>query len=155
MSLTLCETAEGCQESVRLAADWIGKNLADQSIAPPTVITGDVIFAIQTNRPETQPHAVVSIFSDPPPPGLKDREADLRELVAAAPGFRSSFAIGPTNTGGGVTVLVADDKAAADAIRQRTREYVTTKYPEAVPTTPPRIIEGQAVKRIVGAAVTA
>jgi hypothetical protein len=68
-------------------------------------------------------------------------------------GFRSSTAIGPTNTGGGVTVLVADDKAAADEIRRRQREYVQTEYREAIPTTPPRIIEGQAVKRIVAESV--
>src|SRR5215472_16168960 len=124
ISLTVCETAEGCAETVRLAAGWIGQNLADQHIAPPTVLEGNVIFSISAGKPEAQPHVVVTIHSDPPPPGLKEREGIARERLLAMPGFRSSTAIGPTNTGGGVTVLVSDDKAAADEIRRRQREYI-------------------------------
>jgi hypothetical protein len=155
VSGTICETAEACAETVVIAADFLAKNLADLHVAPPTVLSGEVIYNLSARKPEAQPYTVTTIFSDPPPPGLKERAELLRETTLARDGFRHAVAIGPTNTGGGVTILVADDKASADAIRQANREYIEKEYPEAKPTRPPRIIEGQAVARITAEGVPA
>ena len=146
LTLTVCDTAEACSESVTLAANLLARTLGDQKPAPPTVLEGEVIFNITAERPEAQPHVVVAIFNQPPPPGLKEREAEIRGVVSAAPGFRSWTAIGPTSSGG-VIVLVADDKAAADEIMRRMREHNRANRPEL--TTPqPQLIEGQAIRRV-------
>ena len=91
------------------------------------------------------------IFNQPPPTGLKEREAEIRGVVSAAPGFRSWTAVGPTSTGG-IIVLVADDKAAADEIMRRMREYDQANHPELAATmasAQPQLIEGQAIRRIL------
>ena len=154
LTLTVCETAEACTETVTLAANLLAQTLGDRKPAPPTVFEGEVIFNITAERPEAQPHVVVAIFNQPPPPGLKEREAEIREVVSAAPGFRSWTAVGPTSTGG-IIILVADDKAAADAIMRHMRDYNQANHPELAATAQPQLIEGQAIRRIRGETVPA
>ena len=43
-SVTVCEQRAGCDESTRLAADWIGKNLPNLKLNPPHVAEGEVSF---------------------------------------------------------------------------------------------------------------
>jgi hypothetical protein len=155
VTFTACETAEACTETVAIAANFMAQTLADKHYPSPTVISGELIYSVTAGKPDAQPAVALNIFSDPPPAQLKERATARRDTLLALPGFRSTFAIGPTNLGGGATLLVADDKTSLEAIRQSQREYIEKEYPEAMPTTPPRTIFGQAVARIVGEPVTA
>jgi hypothetical protein len=68
--------------------------------------------------------------------------------LKAIPGFRLNAAFGPTNEGGGCTVIVGDNKEAADAIARSNREAIessTLKSPDPANVT---TIEGEGVKLI-------
>jgi hypothetical protein len=43
-SVTVCESRTGCDETSKLAADWIRKNLPSLKISPPQIIQGDLLF---------------------------------------------------------------------------------------------------------------
>ena len=91
------------------------------------------------------PHVVVRIFSVPAPAGLREREAEVRELMTVVPGFRAYSVI---DTGTGVVTIVAgDDKAATDEVGRRMGQFVQANYPEVL-RTPPQIIEGEGIFRI-------
>jgi hypothetical protein len=156
LSVTACDTAAGCAETVTLAADWIGKNLADQHIAPPTVYEGEILITFATERPRAaNPHVVIALFSDPPPPSVKAHEAELREAMMATPGFRGWHAT-PTTAGGGFLVMVAEDKPSADDVMRRLVAFNEAHVPDVaaiMAARPPRIIEGEGVKliRVAGA----
>jgi hypothetical protein len=152
MSTTICDTAEACTETVTIAANWIGQNLADQNIAPPTVYVGEIILTFSANRPEARPFAFARIFSEPGPPGATERADEIREIVSAVPGYRS-YGVMRTATGA-VNLTVADDKASADEIAQRLHAWVQANWPD-FSRPAPRVIEGQAVKRIIGQTVPA
>jgi hypothetical protein len=156
LSVTTCDTAAGCAETVTLAADWISKNLADQRIAPPTVYEGETLITFATERPrEANPHVVIALFSDPPPPSVKEHESGLREAMRATPGFRGWHAT-PTTAGGGFLVMVAEDKAGSDDMMRRLIEFNEAHVPDVaaiMAARPPQIIEGEGVNliRVAGA----
>jgi hypothetical protein len=158
LSLTMCDTAAGCTETVTLAADFLARNLADQHIAPPRVVEGEIIYADRPDGPPVEsPYVAVRIIADPPPvAGLKELEPVVRENAKATPGWRSNYAFGPTNLGGGCTVIVAGNKEAAEAFAQRNRDELRAHHPEMVPTGSIELIEGTGVKIIAASdAVTA
>jgi hypothetical protein len=152
MSFTSCDTAEGCAETVKLAATWIAQTLPDQKIAPPTVYEGEIIHSFSAGKPEAKPYVRVAIFSAPGPPGAGERGDEIREIVSAVPGYRS-YTVVRTATGA-FNGLVTDDKASADEIRDRLRAWLQTNYP-GFSRPDPQIIEGQAVKRIIAQTVPA
>ena len=152
VSLTFCDTAEGCAETVRLAASWIRANVADQNIAPPVVHEGEVKISFTAGKPEATPYIRVAIFSEPGPAGSGERGDEIREVVSAVPGYRTYAAI--QTASGAVHITVADDKASGDEIIKRLRAWVSTKYPN-FSRPDPQVIEGQGVARIVAAAVPA
>jgi hypothetical protein len=41
VSVTICETQAGCEESSRRAAAWLQENLPDVKVRPPTILTGE------------------------------------------------------------------------------------------------------------------
>jgi hypothetical protein len=43
-SITVCESARGCEESSKRASDWLRNNLPDLKIQPPVVQSGEVCF---------------------------------------------------------------------------------------------------------------
>lgn len=47
VSVTLCEDKAGIDESVKLAADWIKKNVPNTGVGPPVVKAGVVIAEIK------------------------------------------------------------------------------------------------------------
>jgi hypothetical protein len=42
VSVTVCESQRGAEETNRLAADWIKKNMANANIPTPEIYAGDV-----------------------------------------------------------------------------------------------------------------
>jgi hypothetical protein len=44
-TITLCETRKGCDESTKLAADWLQKNVTNLKVTAPLVSYGDVSVA--------------------------------------------------------------------------------------------------------------
>ena len=44
-SITVCEDKAGCDETVRLAADWVKANVPGD-IAPPTITEGETVLRI-------------------------------------------------------------------------------------------------------------
>ena len=40
VSVTICETKEGCEESSKRAAAWVQEHFPNEKIAPPTIIGG-------------------------------------------------------------------------------------------------------------------
>ena len=47
VSVTVCEDKVGCDESSRLAREWIGKNASDLGASPPTVVEGSVLLHLK------------------------------------------------------------------------------------------------------------
>jgi hypothetical protein len=41
VTVTVCDTKEGTDESIRRAADWVGKNVSGASIGPPEISEGE------------------------------------------------------------------------------------------------------------------
>jgi hypothetical protein len=153
ISLTTCQDKAGCDESIQRAADWIKTNLPDAKIDPPRILEGEPMFRFTAEQvSDNRPHVVARIFSDPPPPGLKEREGEVRELMTAVPGFRAYNAIDLGN--GGITLVVGEDKAATDEIGRRMREYVQATAPGVLRATP-QIIEGEGVFRFEARAAPA
>jgi hypothetical protein len=150
VSLTFCDTADGCAETVRLAASWIRDNVADQNIAPPVVHEGTVMVTFTAGKPEATPYVRVAIFGEPGPAGAGERGDEIREVVSAVPGYRTFAAI--QTASGAVNIIVADDKASGDEIVKRLRAWISTNYPN-FSRPDPQVIEGQGVARIVAAAV--
>jgi hypothetical protein len=50
-TVTICETKEGCEESVRAAAAWVKANMPDLAPKPPQVITGESLISFGGNKP--------------------------------------------------------------------------------------------------------
>ena len=50
-SITVCEDRAGCDESTRLAGDWLRQNLPELKIAAPQIIAGDI--ALKFSRSKT------------------------------------------------------------------------------------------------------
>jgi len=152
MSFTLCETAQGCAETVKLAAGWVRDNVPG-NIAPPRVIDGEVLMTFQaqdgTRHPASTRVALV-IFPAPPPPSVKANAETIRELCESVPGFRLWSAT-PTSDGqGGFVTVVADDQAGIDAILQKMVEF-NASQPDilaAVAGRQPEVIVGDGVKLI-------
>jgi hypothetical protein len=46
-SVTICEDKAGTEESMRVAREWIAKNAANLSVAPPTVVEGTVLLHLK------------------------------------------------------------------------------------------------------------
>ena len=44
-TITICDNRKGCDESTRLAADWLKHNLPNLKLTPPRVVTGEVTLA--------------------------------------------------------------------------------------------------------------
>ena len=44
MSVTVCETREGCDETTKRAGEWLKQNLPDLKIEAPEVTKGDLAF---------------------------------------------------------------------------------------------------------------
>ena len=42
VTLTTCETQAGCDESIRLAGEWLRQNVSQLKIKPPVVVEGEV-----------------------------------------------------------------------------------------------------------------
>ena len=50
-TVTICETKEGCEESARVAAQWLRENMPDLSPTSPQVITGESHLSFGANKP--------------------------------------------------------------------------------------------------------
>jgi sarcosine oxidase delta subunit len=47
VSVTVCSDKAGCDESLKVARDWIQKNVPNTGAAPPTVAEGSVILQLK------------------------------------------------------------------------------------------------------------
>ena len=147
---TVCDTAAGCAETVRLAAGWIRDNLGSQNIAAPRLLEGDILHTFQAEgQPPANPHVALVVFPAPPPQIVKDSADKIRELVSSVPGYRL-WSAAPTNDGQrGFVVMVADNKSGTDQMMQRMVEF--NQQPEiqqVLQGRQPEIIEGEGVKLI-------
>jgi hypothetical protein len=147
VSLTVCDSQEGIDESIARAAEWIMTNSpADFKIDPPQILQGEPVIRFQAeNIPESGAHVALRVFAAPAPQGLADRADAIREFMSAVRGFRSYWAIATEN--GGVSIISGDDKASVDAIGERMLEFVTATYPEVPPRPVAQHIEGTALFR--------
>ena len=41
VTVTVCDSKQGTDESIRRAADWVGKNVSGGSISPPEITEGE------------------------------------------------------------------------------------------------------------------
>jgi hypothetical protein len=44
MTATMCQDKSGCDESVKIARDWISKNASDTGVAAPQINEGEVLL---------------------------------------------------------------------------------------------------------------
>ena len=47
VSVTVCQDKAGCDESSRIAKEWIGQNASDLGVSPPTVVEGSVVLHLE------------------------------------------------------------------------------------------------------------
>jgi len=154
VSVTVCESKAGTDDSIQRAAEWIKANLPDAKIAPPQIHEGEMLWRFQGDGFDTaaRPHVVLRVFNAPPPPGIRDKQAEIRELMTAVDGFRAYTVI--DTEAGGVTVIAAKDKAATDEIAARMRAFVTEQFP-GFPGRNPEVIEADGVFRFEAAGAPA
>ncbi len=50
-TVTICETKEGCDQSVEAAAAWIKTHMPELAPKPPQVIVGESLISFGANRP--------------------------------------------------------------------------------------------------------
>lgn len=50
LTITVCDTREGAQESINRASDWIRNNLPELEVGPPTVTDADARMRITTSE---------------------------------------------------------------------------------------------------------
>jgi hypothetical protein len=153
LSLTTCEDKAGCDESNVRAREWIKTNMPDAKIAPPRVVEGEVLYRIQNRVAEDHPQVVVRLFSDPVPERVKGGGDEIRELLIRVPGFRAAIA---ADTGaGGISILIADDKASADAVSEAVRNLLVNTWGLGPAPHPPEVIEATGMLRVSSEAVPA
>jgi hypothetical protein len=46
MSATVCQDKAGCDKSVQIAKDWVGKNATSTGVGAPHITEGEVLFQI-------------------------------------------------------------------------------------------------------------
>jgi hypothetical protein len=102
------------------------------------------------DAPPSGAHVAVRIISEPIPPGLRERQDDIRALMTAVDGFYTFGVIG-TEGGGGVSFIAGKDKATTDELVSRIREWVQAQYSD-VPLRTPQVIEGEGLYRFVAQA---
>jgi hypothetical protein len=149
LSVTSCEDKAGTDESNARAAEFVMTNSpADLKIARPQIIEGEGVWRFEANgAPGSGAHVAVRIFSGPPPAGLRDRQADIRELMTAVDGFYS-YGVVDTDSGGGISILGCKDKATTDEVGARMGEWISAQYPD-FKRSAPRVIEGEGLYRFV------
>ena len=49
-AVTICETNKGCEESTRIAAEWLHKNVPNLKLPAPRVATGQVALAFDRSH---------------------------------------------------------------------------------------------------------
>jgi hypothetical protein len=149
-TLTVCETAEGCAETVKLAAGWVRDNVPG-NIAPPRVLDGETLFAFHAESPATgNPRVATVIFPAPPPQSVKDAGEQIEAMVSAVHGYRSWSAT-PTSDGqGGYVNISADDQAGIDELLRLMVEFNNSlpDVVEAMAGREPEVIQGEGVKFI-------
>jgi len=153
LSLTTCEDKASCDESSARAAAWIKTNMPDAKISPPRIVEGEVLYRIQHRVAQDHPHLVVRLFSDPVPERVKSGGDEIRELLTGVPGFRT--AIGADTGSGGISILIADDKASADAVSEATRNLLVNTWGLGPAPHPPEVIEATGMLRVSSEAVPA
>src|SRR5262245_4315771 len=94
------------------------------------------------------PHAVVRLYTDSGElvSKIKEREADVRQLLSSIPGF-VFWGIADTGTGA-FTFTACEDKAGTDESVVRAARWIKANLPDAN-IAPPRIIEGETALQIV------
>jgi hypothetical protein len=50
VTVTICETRVGVDESIMVAASWVKEHLSTLGISAPTVTTGEVLVSVQKGR---------------------------------------------------------------------------------------------------------
>ena len=50
VTVTICDTRAGVDESIKVAASWVKENLTGLGISAPIVTTGEVLFSAQKGR---------------------------------------------------------------------------------------------------------
>jgi hypothetical protein len=149
LSVTSCEDKAGTDESSARAAEFVMTNSpADVNLAPPQIIEGEGVWRFEAEgAPASGAHVAVRIFSGPPPEGLRDRQAEIRELMTAVDSFYS-YGVIDTDTGGGISILAGKDKATTDEVGSRMGEWISTQYPN-FKRSAPQVIEGKGLYRFV------
>ena len=52
VSVTICETKEGCDESAKKAAEWVQANMPDLAGKPPKIIDGESLISFGSKPPK-------------------------------------------------------------------------------------------------------
>ena len=53
VSVTICETKEGCDESAKRAAEWLKANMPDLVASPPKIIDGESLMSFGAKPAKT------------------------------------------------------------------------------------------------------
>jgi hypothetical protein len=154
LSVTSCEDKAGTDASNARAAEFVKANLPPGvTVAPPRIIEGEGIVRIETEEAPFQgAHVVVRVWSDPGPPGIYDRQDDIRERMTAVDGFYT-YAVVDTRSGR-VSFLIGKDKATTDDVARRMGEWVRAQWPD-FSRPAPQVIEGEGLYRFVAQAALA
>jgi hypothetical protein len=152
VSITTCESKEGTDDSIARAAEWIMTNLPDAKIDSPEIINGELLFRFVAEGhvvdSRTRPHVAMRIFREHPPEEIRNMQGEIRTTVSAVPGFIAYTVINVDGAdASGITVIAAQDKAAADAVSQAMGNFVSTKFPGFKRAHPPRLVEAEGVFR--------
>jgi hypothetical protein len=146
LSVTSCDDNAGTDASNARAAEFVKANLPPGvSLAPPQIIEGEGVVRIELDgAPFQGAHVAVRIWSEQGPPGIYDRQEDIRKRMTAVDGFYT-YAVVDTGSGR-VSFLIGKDKATTDEVARRMGEWVRAQWPD-FSRPAPQVIEGEGLYR--------
>ncbi len=156
LTASFFEDKAGAEESVRIAASWVGDNLASLLPDPPQVTTGEISIREVKEEQIEGYHTVLRRYRFDPgdvPEVTRLVEEGLVPQIVSTPGFGIYWVL---DAGDGVIVSGSAfaDRASAEASNENTLSWVRENLARFL-AHPPEVITGELKLRAIKAATAA
>jgi hypothetical protein len=150
VTTTVCADKAGTDASIVRAAALVKELLPDAKIAPPRIVSGEVMYRLRAEDLATRtgfPYLRLRLFRAAPPQDFGDHEADLLKALSAVPSWRAYTAFVDERTGHGVILTTVDNEGSYDAVAQAHQAWVQGTWPGLKPE-PPEIFNTTGIYRL-------
>jgi hypothetical protein len=142
VTITVCDDKTGTDESIKRAAALVKELLPDANIAPPRVLSGDLVVRASAEDVASKtgsPHLMLRLYQNALPAGLAEHVGDLKQALSAIPEWRVYAAFVDESTGHMVAVISADDAAGLEKIAQAQMAWGQAAFPH-LKVEPPEVV---------------